>query len=132
MSVVFDVDPCIFNFRSLPDKLNEVLESTQQKLLAYTQEGSFTFGSYIINPPSKELSATFLGYLLSWRITLRLFRGSEADQRAAYANYFRKRNMVGSLLKILFSLLPYDKGHLMSADRVLIEGLLLNAFLFII
>ena len=112
----------LFN-RSFPDKLMDVLQANQETTLAFLEENSAGFGSYMTQPPSAETSKCILAFLLAWQITLRQFRDSEAGHRASFANFFRKRNMIGPLLTILFSILPHDKGHLLSADCIIVEGI---------
>ena len=99
-----------------------VLEASQDQILSYLDENSAGFGSYIQQPPSKDISRCILAFLLSWQINLRQFHDSEAGCRAAFANFIRKRNLTGPMMKILFSILPYDKGSLLNADPVVVDG----------
>eukprot|EP00795_Rhopilema_esculentum_P017589 gene17589-9227_t len=108
--------------RCIPDKQHEVLVFCQERLLEYIDDTALGFGSYVIESPQRTLSHCYLAFLLSWQITLTQFRDAEPDKRAGYANFFRQRNMTGPLLKILYSILPHDKGNLLNAEPVFIEG----------
>ena len=100
----------------------DVLEVSQDQILSYLDENSIGFGSYMQQPPTKDISRCILAFLLSWQINLRQFHESEAGYRASFANFIRKRNLTGPMMKILFSILPYDKGNLLSADPVVVDG----------
>ena len=107
---------------SFPEKLMDVLNTSQERTLSYLEDNVAGYGTYLTQPLPTYISRYILSYLLSWQITLRQFRDSEAGRRAAFANFFRKRNLVGPLMKILFSILPNDKGYLVSEDPVVVEG----------
>lgn len=108
--------------RSFPEKLMDVLNTSQERTLSYLEDNVAGYGTYLTQPLPTYISRYILSYLLSWQITLRQFRDSEAGRRAAFANFFRKRNLVGPLMKILFSILPNDKGYLVSEDPVVVEA----------
>ena len=101
----------------------DALNSSQERTLSYLEDNAAGYGTYLTQPLPTNISRHILSYLLSWQITLRQFRDSEAGRRAAFANFFRKRNVVGPLMKILFSILPNDKGHLLIEDPVVLEGM---------
>ena len=112
----------IFQPRSFPENLMDILRSHQEEILAYLEEHATWFGSYMTQTPSSRLSHCILVFLLSWQIILRLFQDSAPGYRAAYANFFRKQDMIGPLLTVLFSILPHDKGHLLSTEPVAVDG----------
>ena len=100
----------------------DVLQASQDQILSYLDENSSGFGSYFVHQPPTDVSRYILAFLLSWQITLRQFRDSEAGHRAAFANFIRKRNLIGPMMTIVFSMLPHDKGHLLSVDPVEVDG----------
>ncbi len=115
---------------SFPDKMHSVLETCQGIIIRHLDDQSIKIGTYLHQVPTDELKTNFLGYMFSWQCILRMFRGAEADQRAAYANFFRKRGLVGPLLRILFSLLPYEAGSLLAGRSVSIKGIIFLLFSF--
>ncbi len=122
---IFDLFLLIFffiHFRSFPAAFHSILESCQEKIIDFLEAESIKFGSYLQVSPPKHQTTSFLGYMFAWQCILRMFRGAEADQRAAFANFFRKRGLIPPLLKILFSLLPYQSGHVINGRVVAIKG----------
>eukprot|EP00794_Sanderia_malayensis_P000162 gene162-774_t len=108
--------------RSFPYKMHSVLETSQEVLINHLDDELIKLGSYLQEAHAERFAKHLLSYMFSWLCVLRMFRGAEADQRAAHANFFRKRGLVGPLLRILFSLLPYEIGSQLGRDEFQVKG----------
>ncbi|XP_067676040.1 E3 ubiquitin-protein ligase listerin-like [Haliotis asinina] len=60
---------------------------------------------FIIAPNTDEYRYT-MGYLLSWKLILKLFKSSPSELRARYAVYFKETGIVTNLLAHLYQLMP--------------------------
>lgn len=61
---------------------------------------------HIIMDEGTEERSQAMGYLLIWRLLLFLFKSSEGELRAKYAQYFKTKSSVGRLMDHLFRLMP--------------------------
>ena len=79
--------------RCLPEKLTEILGTSQESLLCLLDLHSAKFGCHFDRNLTISEKSSLLAYVLSWQFVLQMLKEATANDRVGYANVLRKRNI---------------------------------------
>jgi hypothetical protein len=94
------------NFRSFPAPLMEKLEQSRDETLIILSRGDAGISSPLMELSEEDDGSSLLTYLLSWLLLLRIFKTSPYSERAAFANFFHRKELITELMTSVLCLMP--------------------------